>query len=122
MTTPTGGPAWTRSADFATYGGHLEKANFQGEPVINPKTDVDAGHLQRLSADLAALTRVAPFCQMSFSAVAAGSTVTVHECRLMTGVTAAAYDGAAPPAGFPGVTHVSAQVLAIEIGGLYSDD
>lgn len=122
MTTPNGNPAWTRSADHTFYGGHADKANYNGEPVVNPRTDVGADSFQRMAADLAAVARMTNFCTLWFTANSAGSSISVTACSMMTGKISAAYAGTSPPAGFPSVTHVSAMVYSIDIGGSYSDD
>ena len=121
-TTPNGTPAWTRATDHTFYGGNVNKRNYQDEPIVNQRTDVSANAIQRMAADLAAVARMADFCDIAFSASAAGSSVTVTACRTMAGILSGTYAGSSPPAGFPAVTHVSASVLAIAIGGGYTDD
>ena len=59
--TPAGSPPWVRNADHATYGGNLDKRNFQGQGIINAQTDVGAEQFVRLCTDLAAAVRTAPF-------------------------------------------------------------
>jgi hypothetical protein len=101
-TTPNGTPAWTRSADHTFYGGHVDKANYQDEPIVNPKTDVGANAIQRMAADLAAVARMANFATVTFTANESGSSISVTACRLMTGA-------------------ISAKVYSVAIGGTYSD-
>jgi hypothetical protein len=120
-TIPNGTPAWTRSADHTFYGGHVDKANYQDEPIVNPKTDVGANAIQRMAADLAAVARMANFATVTFTANESGSSISVTACRLMTGAISASYAGTSPPVGFPTVTHVSAKVYSVAIGGVYSD-
>lgn len=122
MTTPNGNPAWTRSADHTFYGGHASKANYNGEPIVNPRTDVGADSIQRMATDLAAVARMAPFAVGTFSSPGAGGAVTVTACRLMTGAVAASYSGTSPPAGFPSITHAGSGVYVVEIGKAYTDD
>lgn len=121
-TTPNGMPAWTRATDHTFYGGNVNKRNFQDEPIVNPRTDVGADAIQRMAADLAAVSRMANFCEVAFSANSSGSSVTVTACRTMAGILSGTYAGTSPPAGFPTVTHVSANVLSIAIGKSYADD
>ncbi len=123
MTTiPNGAPAWVRSSDYTTYGGHLNKRNYQDEPIVNPRTDVGANAIQRMGADLAAVARMAPFCNVTFTANAAGSSISVTACRLMTGSISTAYAGTSPPAGFPTITHLTGKSYQIAIGGSYTDE
>jgi hypothetical protein len=122
MTTPTGLPAWTRTADHSTYGGDANKANYNDEPIVNPRTDVGADSFQRITADLAAVTRMADFAVLTFSTDASDSSVSVTAGRTMVGTLSTSYTGSSPPAGFPAVTHVSGSVWSVAIGGSYSDD
>ena len=62
--TPSGLPAWTRTADHTSYGGSTSKANYQGQGAVNPRTDVTAEDLCRLAADLAACVRTSAFCEL----------------------------------------------------------
>lgn len=119
-TTPNGTPAWTRAADHTYYGGHADKANYNGEPIVNPRTDVDASQIQRLASDMASVARMANFCEIDF--VATGGNPTVTQCRMMTGILTSSYAGTSPPTGFPTVQQPSSGVYTIEIGGSYTDD
>lgn len=98
MTTPAGLPAWTRVAEIDHYGGHPEKRDFQAQGVVNPQTDVSAAAFMRMTADMAALTRVAPFCvltvQCEDSALTAPSVVRAQQMGI---VSVAGYAGASPP-------------------------
>jgi hypothetical protein len=60
-TTPTGSPAWVRANGPETYGGRADKRNYASQGAVNGQTDVDVSEFLRLTADLAALQRVAPF-------------------------------------------------------------
>jgi len=64
---PTGTPAWVKSNDFQTYGGHVDKANYQSLGAVNPRTDVTAEQLARMAADLAAVMRTASFCTFAYT-------------------------------------------------------
>ena len=119
---PTGSPAWTRTSDFATYGGNLLKRNFASRGVVNPKTDVGAEAFSRMTADLAALARVAPFAV--FTILCNDSSVTdptVEYASMMTGVRASSYAGNVPPTGFPTVLRLSDGHFQITFASSYSD-
>jgi len=66
-TTPTGAPVWERTNDHTTYGGHLQKENYQGQGAINAKTDVTAQQFARLCADVEALGKVADFATITYT-------------------------------------------------------
>jgi len=65
--TPSGSPAWVRTNDHTNYGGHVDKANFLSQGVIDARTDVGADELARIAADLAAVARTAPFCNLTYT-------------------------------------------------------
>jgi hypothetical protein len=123
MTTPTGLPVWARSASFEDYGGHVSKRNHLSQGVIDPETDVGAEHVQRLSADLAAVARVAPF---GFFTVQCNDTAvadpTVEQAFIATGVLQVSYEGDAPPSGFPTVTRTGDGVFSVQFESSYADD
>lgn len=123
MTTPNGNPAWTRSADHTFYGGDLSKKNYADLPIVNPQTDVGADHLQRIAADLAAVTLMAEFATLDIQMPGASSYAsTVYECAMMTGrYVGAGYSGSSPPTGFPTVTAVRDGVIDVKFTGVYSD-
>lgn len=62
--TPSGAPLWLRTNDFTTYGGDLNKRNFQAQGATDPTTDVTAEQFSRLVEDVAQLARVAEFVTM----------------------------------------------------------
>lgn len=121
MTTPTGNPAWTRSADYTTYGGHPDKANYQSQGVVNPRCDVGAEGFSRLASDTAAIVRTAEFCAMQVLCDVGGTLTTVEHCRLMTGVSGS-YTGTAPPAGFPTVTRNGSGDVSVTFDSSYTDE
>lgn len=106
--TPTGSPAWVGNATAGIYGGHADKADYQGQGVINPKTDVSAAQFARLCADVAANSRVAPF---GLLVVTCNDTVpaapTVTYARQMSSSETASYEGDSPPSGFPTCARIS---------------
>lgn len=122
MTTPTGNPAWTRSADYTTYGGDPNKANYQSQGVVNPRTDVGAEGFSRLVSDVAAVVRTAEFCVMQILCDVGGTATTVENCRMMTGVTAVTYSGTAPPTGFPSVTRNGNGDVTVTFASSYLDE
>lgn len=119
---PTGSPSWVRNADYATYGGHTSKINYQGQGKVNARTDVDATEYARMTADLAALVRVAPFCTLTFTARDASVLDPMVNAVLMqTGVTSVAYAGNAPPSGFPSVERVADGNYLVTFDAAYVD-
>jgi hypothetical protein len=65
--TPAGDPLWAHTSDHTTYGGDLEKQNYQSQGAINGKTDVDAENFARFVADLEAVGRTAPFASVTYT-------------------------------------------------------
>jgi hypothetical protein len=122
VTTPDGNPAWTRSATFDQYGGHVDKANYQSQGVVNPRTDVGAEGFSRLVSDIAAVIRTAEFCVMQIRCDVGGTATSVEHCRLMTGVSVASYVGTAPPTGFPTVTRNGSGDVSITFASSYLDE
>lgn len=102
MTTPTGAPAWSRTASHDLYGGNVDKENYQSQGVTNAKTDVGAEAFVRACADLAAVVRTAAFSRLKVTCNDAGPGAPVIECiHQMTGVRITSYVGDAAPSGFP---------------------
>src|SRR5262245_3366112 len=118
-TVPTGLPAWTRTATHEQYGGHANKADYQGQGVVNPRTDVGAAHIARMAADLEAAVRTAPFAVLTIKnqdtqheRLDSGGRGTgfidpgpdaplIESPFMMTGVRTMSYAGAFPHTGFP---------------------
>jgi hypothetical protein len=120
--TPNGDPAWLRTADTTTYGGNLNKTNYQGQGVVNARTDVDATEFVRLTEDLAAVVRTAPLAEITFTSDDTGANnPTVDVVNLMTGIRATSYAGGTPPAGFPTVARVSDGVVDITFSTTLTD-
>jgi hypothetical protein len=123
MTTPTGSPAWTGTADATVYGGHPDKRDYQAQGVVNPQTDISAAEFQRLCADLAAIVRVSPFAVLHIECDdTTPGPPTVTSVRQQTGVAATAYLGDDAPAGFPAVTRNGDGDITITWDASYSDD
>lgn len=121
-TIPTGAPAWVRNVDHTVYGGDVNKTNWQSQGVTNSRTDVGAEAFCRLTADLAAVVRTAPFFEIR---VLCDDTTpanpTVQYVRMMTGQRASTYAGGSPPAGFPFVARVSNGLFGVRFDGPYLD-
>lgn len=120
--TPNGSPAWVRASDHTTYGGDLNKENWKGVGVVNPKTDVGAEAFTRLVCDVAALTRVAPFAVITLLMDdVTPANPTVETCELMTGVRSSSYAGGSPPSGFPTVTRIADGRARVQFSSSYTD-
>lgn len=99
--TPSGSPAWVRTVSHEDYGGHPQKANYQNQGIVNPRTDVGAEAIARASSDLAAGVRTLEFLVLTATCHdSSPAAPTVHAVNTMTGITTE-YEGDAPPAGFP---------------------
>lgn len=121
--TPTGSPAWVRTADHTNYGGNTEKRNYQSQGVVNPETDVGAEDFARLAADVAAVARTSPFCVITFlQDDSTPDDPTVEYVNMMTGIRTTSYDGGTPPSGFPTVTRNGDGDVSITFESNYSDD
>jgi hypothetical protein len=66
MITPAGAPAWVKTNDHTTYGGDVNKQNYQSRGAVNPKTDVTAAQFCRMAADLADMQLVSEFATITF--------------------------------------------------------
>lgn len=120
---PTGTPAWTRTASIEDYGGHTEKENYLGGGAINPLTDVDAREFSRMTADLAAVVRTAPFLVATYSADDAGAADPIVEfIWMMTGNVAGPFLGSTPPPGFPTFERTGDGVVVITFDASYTDE
>jgi hypothetical protein len=120
---PTGLPAWTRTADLESYGGHLLKRNHMGGGVIDATTDVGAEDFSRLTSDLAAAVRTAPMAVITYlnndSSPAAPTIESVH---MMTGVRLVAYPGDSPPVGLPSAARNGNGDVTFTFAATYSDE
>lgn len=107
--TPTGTPAWTRTASADLYGGHANKRNWGGLGIIDPRTDISAEQWSRMAADLAAVVTVSPALVIRVrdtgartvapSAPSPSITASVHSLWGVSGW----YSGGFPATGFPTV-------------------
>lgn len=123
MATPTGSPAWSRTASADTYGGGALKTNYQSQGVTNPQTDLGAEEYSRMAGDTAAAVRVASLASIVFTAddvSPADPTVTIVSA--MFGTYSTSYDGGNPPTGFPAVERVSNGVYDVTYEATSTDD
>jgi hypothetical protein len=120
---PDGDPLWARTATFETYGGDVNKKNYQSQGAINPLTDVTAEQFSRIVEDLAAAGRTANFCHCYVTCNDSGTPAapTIQWCHLMTAVRETSYEGGAPPAGFPTAARVSDGSVTITFAASYND-
>lgn len=117
--TTYGTPPWNRTMVLEDYGGHANKRNYGGRGVVDPRTDIDAGQVQRMAADLCAVARVAPF-----SVVTVDGATTPNVTHAVVGAVetvSSGYVGSSPPAGMPTVTHVGTGHFKLVWEVSYSD-
>jgi hypothetical protein len=119
---PNGDPIWVRSSDFTSYGGDLDKANYQSLGAINPKTDITAEQFSRLVEDVAECARTAAFALLSITCNDSGADPpTINWARLNTGVTASSYEGDTPPTGFPSGSRLGNGAVTLTFSASYPD-
>ena len=94
---PAGNPLWLRSPGITQYGGDVNKKDFGGIGAINARTDLTAAQYCRLTADVAALSRVSALMRLMFTPHAAAPITSVELCSPAWGVPVAYADGASPP-------------------------
>lgn len=120
--TPAGDPAWARTSDYSTYGGHSDKANYQSQGAVNPRTDVTAEQFSRMVEDLANAVRTADFAKMRVETHdTSPAAPTIHWCRLMTAVRNVSYEGDSAPTGFPSGARVGTGTVTITFASSYDD-
>lgn len=121
MVTPKGYPAWVRNVDHTHYDGDVNKTNYLSRGVIDPRTDVGAEGFSRMTADLAAVVRVAPFCEMLITINDTAGTTVVPRIYMQTGVNAEGYPGTSPPSGFPSVAYNGDGDVTVTFASSYND-
>lgn len=121
--TPTGSPAWARTADHSHYGGHVAKRNYQSQGVTNPRTDVGAEAIVRHASDTAAAVRTAKFASITFANNdGSPAAPTVNSVEMMTGITQVPYAGSSPPTGFPSAVRVGTGHVKFSFASSYADE
>lgn len=63
---PTGHPCWVRANSHTTYGGNVNKIDYQSIGPVNPRTDIGAAQFCRLASDVAAIQLTAPFATITY--------------------------------------------------------
>lgn len=122
-TTPAGLPAWSRTADASVYGGHPDKRDYQAQGVVNPQTDISAAQFIRLAADVAGLSRVAPFCVLTVQCNdSSPAAPTVVRAQQMNAVSLSGYEGNSPTGEFPTLTRVGDGQFDVEWSPAVTDD
>ncbi len=121
--TPSGSPAWARTASHTDYGGHTAKRNYQSQGVTNPRTDVGAEAIVRQAADTAAAVRTSKFLSATFTNHdGAPAAPTITSLEMMTGVLQAPYEGGAPPTGFPAASRIGTGHTRFTFASSYADE
>jgi len=123
VTTPSGSPAWVRTADHSDYGGHVDKVNWHGQGLVNARTDVGAEAIMRLAADLAAVVRTSPLCTITFLCNdGSPAAPTIEAVNLMTGVRFVSYAGDSAPTGYPSGARNGDGDVTLTIPSALTDD
>jgi hypothetical protein len=121
--TPSGLPAWTRTADHSQYGGHVDKRDYGGVGAINAMTDVSAAQFVRMCSDVAAVARTAPMWVITYECNDAGAAPPTIEIALgMTGTRLTSYEGDDPPTGFPSASRVTDGAVTFTFAASYDDE
>lgn len=119
---PAGVPPWLRTTDFSHYGGALDKQNYLSRGAIDALTDVDATSFARITADMAALARVAPFAVLTVHCNdSVPGAPTIEVANLMTGVRAVSYSGSSAPSGFPSGARNGTGDFTLTFASSYND-
>lgn len=118
--TPAGAPIWARTATIEHFGGHLDKRDFNDRAGIDPLTDVSAAQFARLTADLTAIARTAPFAELVIRLRPNGAPIV--ECvQMATGVRLVSYTGDEPPPGYPSARRNGASDITVTFASSYAD-
>jgi len=119
---PEGSPLWARTVDFAHYGGNVEKANYLSRGAIDALTDVDASQFARLTADLASVTRTAPFAVIRLLCDdTTPAAPTIEYVHMATGVRLTSYVGTSAPAGYPSAARNGNGDVTVTFASSYTD-
>jgi hypothetical protein len=121
--TPSGAPAWTRTAAHTDYGGNTSKRNYGGVGVVDAQTDVGAEEYCRLASDVAAMVRTSPMAVMTLTLNdSSPDAPTFESVYMMTGVRTTSYEGDDAPSGFPSATRNGTGDITITFASSYADD
>lgn len=124
MIVPTGSPAWSRTTTLSDYGGDSTKTDYLGVGSLNSKTDVSTANFLRMCADLLAVVRTAPLCEITYTS--RDSTSQDPLVTMVSGMwgtyVGAGYNGGTPPTGFPTVTLSTTGLHLINLASSYTDD
>ena len=119
---PQGDPPWVRSSDLTSYGGDPLKHNHLGQGSIDALTDVSAEQFSRMTGDLAAIMRTAPFLTLTYTCddtTPAAPTVSVASGML--GYRNTPYAGGSPPPGFPSLARNGDGDVTLTFASSYMD-
>lgn len=120
--TPSGLPAWTRTASHSQYGGNVNKRNYLSEGVVDAQTDVGADEFCRIAADLEAVIRTAPFATITYlNNDGVPAAPTIESVYMMTGVRTTSYAGDAAPVGFPSAERNGTGDVTFTFASSYDD-
>lgn len=117
-------PAWSRSAGIAAYGGHINKANYMGQGLIDARTDVGKDEINRIANDMQSMVRAAPFllARMTLNDTSPAAP-TVHWVAFQpVGEITTNFAGDSPPTGVPTFTRVGGGWVRITFAASYADD
>lgn len=121
--TPTGSPAWTRTAGISQYGGNVDKRNYMGIGPIDALTDWSAEEFCRMTADVVAMVRTSAFAAMTVLCNdTSPAAPTIEFVCLMTGVRTTSYAGDAAPSGFPSASRNGDGDVTITFASSYADE
>ena len=121
--TPAGDPLWAHTSTAETYGGDANKANYQSQGAVNPRTDVTAEQFSRFVEDVANAGRTLPFALLRITCNDSGTPAapTIEWARMMTGVRSTSYEGDAAPTGFPASARVGDGNFTVTFDASYDD-
>ncbi len=121
--TPTGSPAWLRTVSIGHYGGHTSKENYLSRGAIDALTDVAAEEFVRITADLAAAVRTAPFAIITYlNNDTSPAAPTIESVFMMTGVRTTSYVGSSAPTGFPSAARNGTGDVTFTFPSSYADE
>jgi hypothetical protein len=122
--TPSGLPAWSRTASHTQYGGNVDKRDYMGVGPVDALTDVSAAQFCRATADLAAAVRTLPMCVMTLLCNDTSSAApTIEFVNMMSSVPrTTSYAGDSAPAGFPSAARNNNGDITVTFDSSYTDE